>query len=164
MKLLIRRVQHSQESELKKSERYTTNRFYSPEKQISVVLYSIPDVVETKCKCGCDGVAMDETMKVLCEKCIDKLLGKCTKQEEHVLVVPFIEQAVKGNAFEWQPQGKETWYKIKGMNIVALSNMSLPKEEIKNRFDEIMSKVLNDDPQLVDADYDKDNKKLILFV
>lgn len=101
MKLLLRRVQHLQESEQKKSERFTINRFFNPEKQISVVLYPIPDVVESKCKCGGDGVAMDETMKVLCEKCTNNLLGKCFKQEERVLVVPFIEQAVKGNAFEW---------------------------------------------------------------
>jgi len=164
MKLIIRRVQRSQETELKKSERYTTNQFYNPEKQISLVMYPIPDVVEPKCKCGGDGVAMDETMKVLCEKCIGKLLGKSTKQEERVLVVPYIEQAVKGNAFEWQPQGKETWYKIKGTNIRGVSTLSLPKEEIQNRFEEMMSKVLNDDPQLVDAEYDKDTKKLSIVV
>ena len=48
---------------------------------------------------------------------------------------------------------------IKGNNGKELS-----KEEIQKRFNEIMDKVLSDDPQLVDGEYDKDNKRLTILV
>jgi hypothetical protein len=164
MRFLIRRVQHQQESDLKKSERYILNHFYKPEIIFSTILYPIPDMVESKCWCGNEGIAMNENMKVLCSKHLIDAIGKTKLSEEKTLVVPSIDQAVKGNAFEWQPQGKDVWYKIKGTNIRVDSTLSLPREEIQKRFVEIMSQVLSDDTQLVDGDYDKDNKKLVILV
>lgn len=165
MKLLIRRVQHIHESELKKSERFTTNRFYKPETVSSQVLYPIPDMVEPKCWCGKDGMVMTENGSVLCSEHLMKAVGETKLMEEKSLTIPSVDQAVKGNAFEWQPQGKECWYKVKGSNIKADSQARLPKDEIQKRFNEIMAQVLEDDsPQLVDGDYTKEDKKLIIQV
>ena len=164
MKFLIRRIQHTQESELKKSERFTMNRFYKPEAFISKVLYPIPDMVEPKCWCGKDGIVMTEDGCVLCPEHLMKSVGETKFTEEKTLTIPSVDQAVKGNAFEWQPQGKDCWYKIKGSNINADSPARLPKEEIQKRFNEIMAQVLEDSPQLVDGDYDKENKKLVILV
>lgn len=80
------------------------------------------------------------------------------------MIVPSVDQAVKGNAFEWQIQGKDEWYKIKGVGITWDSTQRLSVVEIKRRWDEIMYQVVSDNPQLVDADYIKEEKKLIVFV
>lgn len=164
MKFLLRRVQHAQESELKKSERYTINRFYKPEGIISKLLYPIPDIVESKCWCGKDGITMDENGNVLCSEHLTEIMGETKFMEEKTLTIPSVDQAVKGNAFEWQPQGKDCWYKVKGSNIKADSSARLPREEIQKRFNEIMAQILEDSPQLVDGDYDKENKKLVILV
>jgi hypothetical protein len=165
LRVLLRRVIHKEsETERKKAERFTTNKVFEGEKKVSITLYPIPDFIERKCSCGKEGIGMDENMIVRCVGCIDEVVGKSKLIEYKVLVIPSIAQAVKGNAFEWQVQGNEQWYKVKGTNIIPDSKQSLPKEEIQKRFLEMMGKVLADDPQLVDADYSKDDKRLIVYV
>jgi hypothetical protein len=173
MKFLLRRVFHATETEKKKAERYTTNTiFKSDYESHSLKILSVPDMIENVCSMpNCSNPAFcmvdfgNENFRTMC---IDHLRQQFPDQklcQEKCLMVPSIEQAVKGNAFEWQPQGKnDNWYKIRGGNISPDSQQRLSKKEIKDRFNDIMSKVLEDEPQLLDGEYQKEDKKLVILV
>jgi hypothetical protein len=162
IKIILRRLTHKTD-EKKIGERYILNTVYESEKH-NLLLYPIPEFVEPKCSCGNVGFAVMFDFKVYCKNCINNILGNTKVVQEKVLIVPSVDQAVKGNAFEWQIQGKDEWYKIKGVGITWDSTQRLSVVEIKRRWDEIMYQVVSDNPQLVDADYIKEEKKLIVFV
>lgn len=156
---------HQNETEKKKSERYITNSFYDNQTGRPVTLYPVSEFVENKCKvCGKEGLGMDEHMAVYCGECLGKLFRESKLVKERALMVPSIEQAVKGNAFEWQPQGNENWYKVRGTSLIPDTMSRLTRKEVMERWTDIMSKVLEDDPQQVEGDYDKENKLLVIFV
>jgi hypothetical protein len=158
----LRRVVHKKDTEKKKQERYTNNNFFVPEKEKSIIIYPIPEPCE--CLCGKPAIGMTSEFSFVCKECIEGLMKNTTIKQEKVLTVPSIDQATKGNAFEWQPEGKEQWYKINGSNITAGATISLSKEEIKKRFDNIMYEVLKDNPQICEGEYHKEDKKLVIFV
>lgn len=164
MKILLRRVFHIAETEKKKAERYITNCYFENKIGRSITLYPISEFIENKCHCGKEGIGMDETMCVYCSVCLNKLLGETKLIKEKALMVPSVEQAVKGNAFEWQPQGKDNWYKVRGSSLIPDTTSRITKKELTERWTELMSKVLEDDPQYVEAEYDKDNKQLRVFI
>jgi hypothetical protein len=107
---------------------------------------------------------MSDKYFVFCGTCASNQFENPIINQEKVLIVPSVDQAVRGNAFEWQIQGKDEWYKVKGSGISWDSTQRLSVVEIKKRWDEIMYQVLSDIPQLVDGDYKKEDKKLIIFV
>lgn len=165
VKILLRRVLHQTDTEKKKAERYITNSIFVNEAGKRICLYPISEFMDNKCKvCGNDGCGMDDNMEVYCGKCLCKLFGKSELVKEKALMVPSVEQAVRGNAFEWQPQGKDNWYKVRGTNLIPDTLIRLSKKEVMERWTEIMSKVLEDDPQLVEGEYDKENKLLVIYV
>jgi DNA-directed RNA polymerase subunit RPC12/RpoP len=162
---MLRRVRHSTETEKKKAERFITNSFFVNETGRPIVLLPVSEFVENKCKvCGKEGLGMNEHMYIYCSECLSKLFRESKLVKEKVLLVPSVEQAVKGNAFEWQPQGNDNWYKVKGSSIIPNSQQRLTKKELMERYNEVMIKVLEDEPQLVDGDYQKEEKKLILLL
>ena len=164
MKFILRRLRHRGESEQKIADRYTVNTTYDPNCKHELLLYPVPEFVDNKCSCGKEGFAVMFDFKVYCRDCINNILGNTKINQEKVLIVPSVDQAVKGNAFEWQPQGKDEWYKVRGSGIGWDSEQRLSVVEIKKRWDEIMYQVLSDNPQLVEGEYEKENKKLIIFV
>ena len=153
MKLVLRRVFHASETELKKSERYTTNTSFESEfSNQKLNLLPVPEFVESACSMpNCDKSAIcmvdfgNNNFRLMCVEHLNQQFPPQKAKKEKVLVVPSIEQAIRGNAFEWQPQGKnDNWYKIRGPSLIPDSQQRLTKKEIKDRFYEIMSKILED--------------------
>lgn len=165
MKILIRRVRHREsENDLKISERYTINTTYEFSKRHSILFYPISEFSGSKCMCGKDAMAMTSDFKVVCKDCINDVLGESKLKQEKMLAVPSITQAVRGNAFEWAVQGKDEFYKVKGANVLFNSNQRISAIDMRKRFGDIMTLILEDKPQLVDADYNKYKKELTIFV
>jgi len=162
-KMIIRRLTHKAD-EQKIADRYILNTTYEPNEKHNLLLYPIPEFVDPKCKCGEVGFAVMADFQVYCINCITNILGNTKMNQEKTLIVPSVDQAKNGNAFEWNIQGKDEWYKIRGTGIIYDSTQRISIIEIKKRFDEIIYNILCDNPQIVDADYIKEEKKLIIFV
>jgi ribosomal protein S27AE len=145
------------------------NTIYKTDYKSKMLIYPIPEFIEDKrCRCpSCNNIGefMCDKYFIFCGKCLTNQFENPTLTQDKVLVVPSVDQAVRGNAFEWQIQGKEDWYKVKGSNITWDSTQRLSVVEVKKRWDEIMYQVLSDNPQLVDAEYVKEEpKKLVIYV
>ena len=170
IKMTIRRLRHRIENEQKVAERYILNTVYKSEYKNQMLLYPIPEFIEDKhCRCpSCnnEGEFMwEKGCFIFCGKCLSNQFENPTLTQDKVLIVPSVDQAVRGNAFEWQIQSKDEWYKVKGSSITWDSTQRLSMVEIKKRWDEIMYQVLSDIPQIVEAEYIKDEpKKLIIYV
>lgn len=169
MKIMLKRLTHRTD-EKKIAERYIINTIYKTEYKSQMLLYPIPEFIEDK-RCMCpscnnEGEFMwEKGCFIFCGKCASNQFENPILTQDKVLIVPSVDQAVRGNAFEWQIQGKDEWYKVKGSNINWDSTQRLSIVEIKKRWDEVMYQVLSDNPQLVEAEYIKDEpKKLVIYV
>jgi ribosomal protein S27AE len=168
IKIMLKRLTHRTD-EKKIAERYIMNTIYKTEYKTQMLIYPIPDFIEDKhCRCpSCnnEGEFMwEKGCFIFCGKCLSNQFENPILTQDKVLIVPSVTQAKNGNAFEWNIQGKTEWYKIRGVNITCDSTQRLSTLEIKNRFDELMVKILEDNIELCDAEYDKDNKQLKIYV
>lgn len=173
LKFLLRRVYHATETEERKAERFITNTLYKSDSgSYSLKLLPVPDCIENICSMpNCDKPAIcmidygNDNYRTICESHLRDQFPERKLVQERALMTPSVEQAIKANAFEWQPQGKnDNWYKIRGVNIIGDCQHPLPKKVIKDRFYVLMSEVLEDNPQLVDGEYIKEEKKLIIWI
>jgi ribosomal protein S27AE len=167
MHITLKRLTHRTD-EKKTAERYILNTVYKTECKNQMLLYPIPDFIEDK-RCMCpscnnEGAFMSDKYFVMCGSCASNQFENPILTQDKVLIVPSVTQAKNGNAFEWNIQGKTEWYKIRGVNITCDSTQRLSTLEIKNRFDELMIKILEDNIELCEAEYDKDNKQLKIYV
>ena len=162
IKIILRRLTHKTD-EKKVAERYIMNTTYKPDITTELLIYPIPEFIDPKCSCGKDGFGMVD-YKVYCKDCLNNMVGNTKTEQEKSLVCPSVTQGVLGNAFEWNPQGTENWYKIRGSGIKWDSIQRLNIAEIKQRWDELMMKVLEDNAEICDAEYEKETKQLTIFV
>lgn len=164
---MIRRLTHRTD-EKKIAERYIINTTFKNNYSNKILLYPIPDFIEDK-RCMCpscnkEGICMSDKYFIFCGSCASNQFENSTLNQEKTLIVPSVTQAKNGNAFEWNIQGKTEWYKIRGVNIICDSTQRLSSVEIKTRFDELIMKVLEDNTELCEAEYDKEEKQLTIYV
>ena len=168
MKIILKRLTHRTD-EKKTAERYIMNTIYQHEyNHETKTLYPLPECIEQNCSmpnCQRPAICMDEYFRIYCGLCISNQFPEQKMVQEKVLIVPSVTQNVLGNAFEWQIQGKnDSWYKIRGCNIKYDSTQRLSTIEIKKRWEELMVEVLEDNPELCEAEYDKETKILTIFL
>jgi hypothetical protein len=169
MKIMIKRIIHSTETEQKTAERYTINTtFKNDYGNYSMLLLPIPDFIEAECsmpECNKKAICMDsKSLRTFCSDCLNNQFPPQKMVQEKTLAVPSVGQAVRGNAFEWQLLGKSEWYKVRGNNIVWASKERISDLEMEQRWNDVMYKVLSDNPQIVEADYIREEKKLVILV
>lgn len=162
MQAMLRKIQKKEE----RAEWKTSNCIFVAEKNVAMTLYPIPDFIgECLCKqCGNRGMFLIEGMEPICNECVQKILGSTKMVREDVLTCPSLEGAIRTMVLEWNPNNSEEWYKISGRNIDFTSKQRMKPEDAKKRFLEIMKLVMMGNPQKFDCDYDKENRKLIIYV
>lgn len=98
-----------------------------------------------------------------CSNCLNMLIGKSKLVSNQELFSPSIKHAVFITIFEWSTNN-ERWYRLKGSNIVPDSTSIISDVELQRRFHDLMIEVITGKPQEVDAEYEKSEKKLTVFV
>jgi hypothetical protein len=151
-------------------ERFITNYTFVNKRNISLKVYPIKDATkESKCsKCkNADAKFVCEIgteLAALCPSCMNELVQPSELTQEKALVFPSLEKSVRSSAFEWSPNSGESWYKIHGRNLMIDTTIVRPEAEKKQKFLDIMELILLGQPQVVDCEYNKDEKKLTIFV
>lgn len=141
------------------------NHFYVPENKKSITLFSIPEFAnDLKCiQCKRKAVVMTKDFEGLCIDCLNQFLGHSTKQSREELSYPSLERSISNHAYEWSLDNNR-WYRLHGRNIIFATKQPISKKTAKTRFYTVMEKVLSDDPQQIEVDYDKDTKKMTIWV
>jgi len=144
-------------------EKYITCLAYKPEKASTVKLNPIPEFVgETNCKCGQPAIFMAEP-DFYCSNCINELIGKSEVVSTECLFSPSVAHAIDITIFEWSTN-RERWYRLRGSNVQPDSTSIISAKELERRFNELMIEIITGSPQEADAEYEKEDKQLRIFV
>jgi hypothetical protein len=137
-----------------------SNVIFEPIKQFSMKLYPLPLsewVGEQKCSI-CNGKPdfLTEDMKPICKICISSLMiGLNKKQSKLEPSVPVTADVILKTRFEWSIDG-EKWYSVQGRNIKP-DRPDLFLEELKKS-------ILEKRVMEFEADYEKETKRMSLFL
>jgi hypothetical protein len=130
----------------------------------SVRISPIPEFVkDPSCKFCNKPATVLSGINFSCSNCLNLLIGKSKLVSKEELFSPSIKHAIFITIFEWSTNN-ETWYRLKGSNIVPDSTSIISDEELHRRFHNLMIEVITGNPQEVEADYEKTEKKLKVFV
>lgn len=161
MRITLRMAQKA-----KRKERFIDGLFFEEaDTKVFIGLFPVPDWAnDAKCKdCGKPARFLVENLEFMCGSCVKKYLGTAELKIRKVLSSPSLERAVNVSIFEWSVTG-ERWYRIKGSKIQSNTDLVIPEGEMLRRFYERMELILAGNPQEFEADYDKSEKTLKIYI
>jgi hypothetical protein len=151
-------------------EQYCVNNHYLAKEPISVFypfIHPIPEEAEIACSlCGNKSYGLTTELEGICADCLNEASEKLKiiEESEKALIIPSILNAAKRMRFEWQLIGKDTFYSVKGANIVPDSIALTDRIELNKHFIELMTKLLSNENLIVEAEYEKETKKLTVYL
>lgn len=150
----------------KRKERFIDGLFFeADDSKVFIGLFPVPEWAnDAKCKdCGEPARFLVENLEFICGSCVKNYLGNTELKIRKVLSSPSLERAVNASIFEWSVTG-ERWYRIKGNKIQPDTNLIIPEGEMLRRFYERTELILAGNSQEFEADYDKSEKTLTVYI
>ena len=131
------------------------NRVFMAKASKKILIVPIPHFLkEPKCKCGKPADFMGENMTCICKECISEFFKgtKLTKTPD--VSIPLTRVTVLRLKFEWSVT-RDRWYTIYGR--------SLRPKNWQNFLDKVGDMMIKDTMVLLEANYTKETKEMVIF-
>ena len=130
---------------------------FSTKKSFSISICPLPSFLkDAKCNCGNEADFILNGIKCMCLDCLNKKFKGATTSMITFkdISIPLTKRTIVRIKFEWSVDG-ERWYTAYGRNLVTKDwNALLGK---------MRSMIINDTFIMLNADYDKEKKRLKIF-